>query len=373
MINTEKPLIPFFVADRPASLQILKGIFLKYPATRVGIMTHAFTSKNLWRIFDKFPYDVPLLYEDMNLLKNQDLLSEHLIKMTDSGIFCKKGCTIEYEDLFTRYNEMGSDFGIMIDVFRDSKATIKSARRALSVYGKNKKKYRFKLVAVAQGNTLDEYLGCFQKLSRDFRFVAIGGLLKKREKSARYVTVRDEGFLYTILGLIRKEFNPDWLFALGCYHPSRHKRFEELGIWGSDYKGWIFNYQQKRKIVGEISDALSKIESENGAGRKLSKLEKKVQKIEWALSKEESEWRVTRENRFKKIRWDEINRLKIDLGLAYEKLLAKRKLIFQRDHLPKDYKSKLMTLNELMYKEEQLLRFQQVREYIETRVYGQLQ
>jgi hypothetical protein len=39
-------LIPFFVADRPASLHILRGVMLKYPRIKVGIMTHAFTTQN---------------------------------------------------------------------------------------------------------------------------------------------------------------------------------------------------------------------------------------------------------------------------------------------------------------------------------------
>jgi hypothetical protein len=268
---------------------------------------------------------------------------------------------------------MGTDFGIMIDVLRDSKATIRSAEKALKIYEKNKRKYNFNLIAVAQGNTLDEYLECFKKLSHNFKFIAVGGLLKKRENTARYVTVRDEEFLYTVLDMIKKEFKPEWLFALGCYHPSRHKRFEELGIWGSDYKGWIFNYQQKRKIVGEISNALLKIESKNGLGLGLNKLRKEVEKLEKGLSNEETKWRVTKEARLKRISWNKISRLKIDLELAHQKLLGKRQLISERNHLPTDYKSKLMNLKTNMDQGEQLLRFQQVRNYINARVYAQLQ
>jgi hypothetical protein len=366
-------IIPFFVADRPASLMILKGVLLKYPMIKVGIMTHAFTSKNLWANFNDFPYKVPLLYEDAVLCKNEDVLHKSLIKMTDSGIFSKKGCGIDYAELFDRYSEMGTDFGIMIDVLRDSKATIKSAEKALKIYEKNKHKYNFNIIAVAQGNTLDEYLECYKKLSHNFKFIAVGGLLKKRENSARYVTVRDEEFLFTVLNSIEKEFKPEWLFALGCYHPSRHKRFEEIGIWGSDYKGWIFNYQQKRKIVREISNTLSKAECENGLGREMSKLEKEVKKLESDLCREETKWRAMREDRLKKKSWHKISLLKMELELAHEKLLAKREVISRRDHLSTDYKAKLMALKEIMGKEEQLLRFRQVREYIETRVYGQLQ
>ena len=135
----KKHIIPFFVADRPASFLILKGVLLKYPHIKVGIMTHAFTSKNVWQIFKKFPKELPLLYEDKSLSLNEDLLSSSLVKMTDSGIFSKNGCTIEYEELFERYNIMETDFGVMIDVLRDAKATLKSAEKALRIYEKNKK------------------------------------------------------------------------------------------------------------------------------------------------------------------------------------------------------------------------------------------
>ena len=242
-------LIPFFVADRPASLYILKGIMLKYPDIKVGIMTHAFTTKNVQMMFKSFPYNIPFKYENSNLLRNELTLYENLVKMTDSGIFSKNGCIIDYKELYERYNYMGTHYGIMIDVLRDTKATLKSAEKALIIFERNKKKYKFNLVAVAQGDCLEEYLNCYSKLFKKFEFIAIGGLLKKIKNSARYVRVRDEKFLFSILEVIKKEFNPDWLFALGCYHPKRHKKFEEIGVWGSDYKGWIFNYKQKNKFI----------------------------------------------------------------------------------------------------------------------------
>ena len=151
-------VIPFFVVDRPASLLILKGIFLKYSNIKVGLMSHAFVSKNFQNIFKEFPYNIPLLYEDETLNKNEDILAEHLIKMCDSGVFSKNGCYIDYEELFNIYEKMSVDYGIMIDALKDSRATIESAERALRAY--NKRKYRFKLVAVAQGREIDEYLEC---------------------------------------------------------------------------------------------------------------------------------------------------------------------------------------------------------------------
>jgi len=366
-------IIPFFVADRPASLLILKGILLKYPKIRTGIMTHAFTSMNLWRIFNSFPHNLPLLYEDPNLLKNEDLLAESLIKMCDSGIFSKNGCRIDYEELFDRYNQMGTDFGVMIDVLRDAKETIKSAEKALRTYERNRKKYKFKLVAVAQGNNLNEYLECYKKLSYNFEFIAVGGLLKKREKSARYVRVRDENLLYDVLCYIKEEFKPSWLFALGCYHPSRHKRFEEIGVWGSDYKGWIFNYKLKRQLISDLNHDLLQFELINGFGKTLNKMQKQIEEIEKNLSQQEKKWREVKDNLLKKSLWEKIEQLKKELDILNKKLLIRRKYLTERNHLPLEYKDKLKSLENLIYECEQKLRFQQVRNYIEVKIYGQIQ
>jgi len=363
-------IIPFFVADRPASFLILKGILLKYPHIKVGIMTHAFTSKNVWQIFKKFPKELLLLYEDNALSSNEDVLSKSLIKMTDSGIFSKNGCTIEYEELFERYNVMGTDFGVMIDVLRDAKATLKSAEKALRIYEKNKKKYRFDLVAVTQGRTLEEYLECYQKLSANFEFIAIGGLLKKRINSVRYVRVRDEQFMYKVLEAIKREFNPKWLYVLGCYHPSRHKKFEEIGVWGSDYKGWIFNYKLKRQLLNDISFSLLFIEQKKGLRPKhLNHLAR----IENELQTKEKEWRESKDSSAKRTLWMEINQLKEEIEVTNAKLLREREFIANHNHIPLEYKYKLRAFKEILEKEEQFLRFKQVRKYIEEKIYAQLQ
>jgi hypothetical protein len=366
-------IIPFFVAGRPASFRILKGVFLKYPRTKVGIMTHAFTSKNVWQIFKNFPYDLPLPYEDGKLTCNEDRLAQSLVRMTDSGIFTKNGCLIDYEELFSRYNQMGAEFGIMIDVFRDAKATLESAERALKVYERNRKRYNFRLVAVAQGENLEEYLECYKQLSSHFEFIAIGGLLKKRENSARYVTVRNEGLLYEVLHSIVKEFGPNWLFVLGCYHPSRHKQFESIGVWGSDYKGWTFQYRKKRQIIRDVGRDLLYIESENDLTEVLKEQLDRVDKIESDLLNKEKEWRETKEYPYKKILWTKVKKLRADLEAANEKLLKKRELLAKYDHLPFDYKHNLALLDKIVEEKEQSLRFRQVREYIEANVYRQLQ
>lgn len=365
-------IVPFFVADRPASFLILKGILLTYPQTRVGIMTHVFTSTKVWQIFNEFPRRLPLVYEDQVLLSNENSLSESLVKMVDSGIFSRSGCTIAYEELFDRYNKMGTNFGVIIDVFGNAKATLKSADEASRIYHKNKKKYCFKLVAAAQGTTLEEYLECYQRLSCNFRFVAVGGLLKKREKSARYVSVRDERFLYEVLQAIREEFNPEWLFVLGCYHPSRHRRFEEIGVWGSDYKGWIFNYKRKRELVRDRSHDLLALESEYGLTRILRQQLDRTKEIEEHLLTMEKRWRETKDPLRKKALWIQTNELKRELEVAYNELIVRRELLKGRNGLPADYKTRVAVLRKTADEKEQTLRFRQVRKYIETNVYTQL-
>jgi hypothetical protein len=364
-------LIPFFVADRPASLRILKGVLLKHPRRKVGIMTHAFTSENFWHLFSDFPYHTPLLYGSQTLLAHEEDLASSVIKMTDSGIFGKKGCTIEYEELYGRYNALGTDYGIMIDVLRDSRATLKSAEKAIRVFEKNNKR-RFKLVAVAQGNNLDEYLQCYEKLSRHFEYVAVGGLLKKRENTARYVSVRDETLMYEVLRSIRQEFNPRWLFALGSYHPTRHTEFERIGIWGSDYKGWIFNYQLKRDLVSETMRSFLNVKPTNGLNKTLGPVWIRTTHMESKLKRQERKWREERDGKQKSKLRKKVKEVKRELTSLHEQLLLKAVRLVGRNHLPESYRKIARRLRLILAADDQALRFRQVRNYIQKNVYAQL-
>lgn len=370
----KKHIIPFFVADRPASLHILKGIMLRYPDIKVGIMTHAFTSNNFQQMFNSFPNNIGLLYEDISFLSKENVLACNLIKMADSGIFSKNGCTIDYEELFVRYNRLGVNFGVMIDVFKNPKETIKSARKGLKIYTKNKDKYCFKLVAVAQGNTLEEYSYCYDELkSIGFGHIAIGGLLKKVENSARYVKVRDENSMYEVLTTIKKDFTPRWLFALGCYHPSRHKKFEEIGIWGSDYKGWIFNYRSKLDTINNLNKNLASFEMVNGFTDGFKAQLKQTNELEEKLKDLKKKWREEKKSQTKKDIREKIRIIKDKLEVMYATLLRKRENIVACNQLPLDYKDNLITFKMVLGENEQKWRFSQVREYIERNVYGQLQ
>jgi hypothetical protein len=137
---------------------------------------------------------------------------------------------------------MAADFGIIMDVLKDKDKTLETAREAIETY--KKEQWTFKLIGVAQGNTTEEYVDCYKELKKmGYEYIAIGGMLKRREKSVRYVTVRDESQLRDILSAIRKFDKEGWIFALGCYAPGRHRIFLENGVFGADYKGWIFRYK----------------------------------------------------------------------------------------------------------------------------------
>lgn len=256
--NHLKKFTPFFVADRQASLKILRGLNIPDESS-IGIMTHANTSQNFKNVMGKFPCSdtdyceivkekCPHKKDITKCKKGQDF-SNKLITISDSGVFTKEGCMFDdYAQLFKEYEKMKVDYGIIIDYLKDKTRTMESAQLALDTY--NRKKWSFKLIGVAQGNSIKEYVECYKSLKDcGFEHIAVGGLLEKRENTARYVKIRDETFMYEVLKSIR-EIDPEgWLFVLGSYAPSRHYNFLNIGIQGSDYKGWIFQYKKRHENV----------------------------------------------------------------------------------------------------------------------------
>ena len=241
-------MIPFFVADRPISLQILNCFFSLLSHRDWGILTHAFTSKRFKELFKFFPNKspCPLSENEIKIVKNfiggvntNKNIKGKVWKIVDSGIFHTKR-DVSYEELFSIYDSMESNFGIIIDYLKDSLKTLKSAEKALKVYSSGI--YNFELVGVAQGNNLNEYLNCFSELQKmGYKYIAVGGLLK-RNGSSSILSVEDEKFLEILLREIREKFNPEWLFALGVFHPKRVEILKKYKVWGADYKGWIFQY-----------------------------------------------------------------------------------------------------------------------------------
>jgi hypothetical protein len=193
-----------------------------------------------------YPFETPVIYP--NGQPQDDVIASRTIKMVDSGIFGKNGCDLNYDELFREYDQMNADYGVIIDVLRDAEATLASAKTALAEYRKSA--HKFKLVGVAQGTNPDGYYRCYERLKElGFECIAIGGLLRKRKNTVRYVQVRCEDLLENVLRGVRKRFDPAWLFVLGALHPGRLDLFVDAGVWGSDYKGWIFNYEKKDTVI----------------------------------------------------------------------------------------------------------------------------
>lgn len=212
-------LTPIFVADRPVSLEILSG--LDEHKGEFGILAHAFTTDNFKKKFNEF--------------------SIAKCKIGDSGIY--QGKDIPYEQLFEEYSKMGVTHGIIKDYYRDPERTMESAKHAIEEYHSLNYYRYFKLVGVAQGRNPDEYLESYVKQKEmGYEMVAIGGLLDKVQNHVRMVRIKKEDTLREILLKIRKKYPKDDLFPLGAFSRSRIGMFKEIGVWGSDYKGWIFRY-----------------------------------------------------------------------------------------------------------------------------------
>ncbi len=252
---------PFFVVDRQASLRIISGI-IPPDGKRYGLMTHANTHKNFQELFKKYPCVNPEAcavignkkcpYEqDLSRCELGKKIKKNLVTICDSGVFTKEGCMYSsYEKLFEIYESLGVDYGIIMDYLKDKERTLNSAKEAIRIY--NRREWTFNLMGVAQGVTKEDYLECYLELKKmGYKYIGIGGLLKKKENSARYVHVRDESLLEDILSSIREIDQDGMIFALGCYSPKRQDIFIRHSVFGSDYKGWIFQYDVRSKKRGD--------------------------------------------------------------------------------------------------------------------------
>jgi hypothetical protein len=185
----------------------------------------------------------------------RQLILDNTTTMCDSGIFTREGATLSYDKLFETYVRMGVKYGIIIDVFLDPKATLASAEQALKAYEPFRE--RFHLVGVAQGVEVEDYFQCYARL-RDlgFEYIAVGGLLRRRYGTVRYVNVRSDDFMFRVLKGLRQRYPDDWLFALGSFHPNRLSALKDLSVW-ADYKGWIFQYKKRNETLNSCIKAFS--------------------------------------------------------------------------------------------------------------------
>jgi hypothetical protein len=237
-------------------------------------MTHALTTERFRTLFARYPCGDPGICracgrqvgESKALCNKGQELRHNIIKMGDSGIFAG-GERLPYEELFGRYESMNVDYGVMVDYFLDPLKTLESACEAVRVFCS--RKYHFQLVLVAQGRNADEYVDSYQELKRlgDYP-IAIGGMLRRKMNSARYIHLSQEALLDDVLGTIRATFDPDWLFVLGVYHHKRHGILLKHKVTGADYKGWIFNYEHRRDLLSRVQAPIR----ERGIARSGSRL-----------------------------------------------------------------------------------------------------
>lgn len=249
---TDQILIPHFVADRPVSLRILSGLDLANCKIKIGLMAQANTSKPFRRAISMFPcfdrdycgvVDGPCMYNgNLKICDKGKKLKESITTIADSGVFTKQGGVIDYIELFHRYEEMGIVRGIMLDALGDKEETIRSGEKAIELY--QSRNWNFKLVGVAQGKDEKEYIDCYEKLINiGFEEIAVGGLLKKRENTVRFVFTENNK-ISRIVKAIKSEWPEDRCFTLGVYNPRRHELLESLRVDAADYKGWIFQYKR---------------------------------------------------------------------------------------------------------------------------------
>lgn len=248
-------LIPHFVADRPMSLRILAGLDVRTHPVNFGLMFQACGTKNYRDMISRFPC---MELDYCTIIQGKCPYNGNIIRCTkgkkfqkiittiaDSGVFTKNGSNIDYYELFSRYQQMNVERGIILDVLKDYKNTIRSAKKAFDIFSKGH--FSFKLIGVAQGQNPIEYFKCYEKLKKiGYDEIAIGGFLTKKINTARYAHSNKEE-ITEVVKKIKSEWPDDRCFVLGVYNPKRHQFLEELGVNAADYKGWIFQYKRNYK------------------------------------------------------------------------------------------------------------------------------
>ena len=350
-------MIPFFVADRPMSLRILANSFRRAPHVTVGLLAHAQVSDEFARLFAEFP-------AGSMIESAADAWPDDVVRIGDSGIFRGQ---IAYGDLFARYEHLRVRYGIMRDVLGDGDATLASAREAVRVYARTKP--GFELVLVAQGKSVADYINCYRGLRRLGPFkIAIGGLLRKRLASVRYLYVGSEHQMYTVLSEVRQRFDPDWSFVLGAYHPSRHGKLDDCGVYGADYKGWIFQYAHRRDVLmATVESALCEKLVAASTKRRLRQwhsaalIESEARKL-YARTKNIDAKHVRRKRALRELWLDSVTELQ-----RVETLLRAALSAAPRHILP----TSVSQLRSLLDYSEREIRFEGVHRYLSDRVYPQ--
>jgi hypothetical protein len=372
-------MIPFFVVDRPMSLNIIKTFFVKHPGVRFGLMTHALVSKGFRELYAEFPCDRSSCWlrkdrepcNSKRICPAGKLLRDSVTRVVDCGIFAD-GKRPPYPRLFDVYDQMKADYGIMKDFLGDPKRTLRSAREAIRFYGQRDRS--FELILVAQGRTPEEYASSCESLAAlGVGKLAIGGLLVRKVNSVRYASAGTMESIEEVLAAVRKRFPRRWLFVLGCYHPKRHSLLERHGVLGSDYKGWIFNYEHRLDLLADANQHLWEYETK---GRLKTALEKKARKRQalwadvararrgYATTKNSSEDASQKKAAYRKTLRIQLSQMSdVDGELAHL-----RHEHAKRDGLPRAYKALVATYRGLVNRTDKEVRVAGVHRYMAAEI-----
>jgi hypothetical protein len=302
-------------------------------------------------------------------------MNKSVVRVCDYGIFESESRAISYQKLFELYETAKADYGVMQDILGDAKATVASARKAMSEY--RKKKRKFKLVLVAQGKTVEEYLWCFSQLRRlGGDHIAVGGLLRKRPRSARYLYLSSNETLEQVLREIRKAFDPKWLFVLGVYHPDRHRILAKNQIYGSDYKGWIFQYEHRREVLQRLHERLTVLEASLVSNGSLALVRTQRDRLARIEQRERSIYIRTRNDSkpnsvLKAAIRRRLKKVQSQLATADDALLQVRLSLADRNGLPKIYVKIIQRFNAAFNRDDQAIRVSGVHRYLEQNIYNQ--
>lgn len=233
---------PWMVADRPNHLEVLADAAEQ--SDHFGVLARADVTGTVEDLIAEI--DVPVII--------------------DNGAFAQAETDEDLIELFDAFDRMQADFGLLPDVIGSRQETNDLFAQAMRLRERGRRSWEWTPVGVAQGETPAEYadsLWDIYQMGADH--IAIGGLLETVGcRSGGHATGQAE--LLDVLADIRDRepriWEETWTFALGCHHPDRRPRFEDLGVVGADSKRWLFQYddgdardeQLAQAVVADAND-----------------------------------------------------------------------------------------------------------------------
>nr|QNO52703.1 hypothetical protein JLLPAJDC_00013 [Methanosarcinales archaeon ANME-1 ERB6] len=72
-------------------------------------------------------------------------------------------------------------------------------------------------------------------------------------------------------------------FSFGLLPSFKAQKFEVIDVWGSDYKGWIFNYKSKIDSLKNLNKNLTSFDLSNGFTNVFENLLKHTEELDTRL------------------------------------------------------------------------------------------